>query len=212
MQRQDTWSDFLWGSLAIGAVVALFLGYAVPAGAADKGGGLSKIVDSVVAPASWTGCGVGVGGSILNGDASGGGPFTIGSNGQALGGRLLCDVQLGGFVIGANVDYDKVFGDLHTIGVDTSWAVGGRAGPLINSATLLFVSGGWTQVDTKAGNMGGWYMGGGIETKLPNSPLFLTLEYQHRIYDATDLGAPAGIDVAADVIRVGAALKFNLGK
>ena len=67
-------------------------------------------------------------------------------------------------------------------------------------------------VDTSAGNMGGWYMGGGIETKLPNSPLYLVLEYQHRIYDPTDIGAPAGFDATADVVRLGANLKFNFGK
>lgn len=202
----------------IAAIVLLTVGAiwnARAAEAADKGGqSLLPIGEMASINAkSWSGCGIGVGGSYLDGEVSGFmGPANIGVDGQMLDVRFLCDYQAGSFVIGGNVDYGMVFGDLQTIGGNAAWAVGGRVGPLINPNTLLFVSGGWTRADTDAGNLDGWYGGVGIETKLPNSPIFLTLEYQHRVFDLTDIGAPPGFDGTVDVIRAGVAIKLNFGK
>lgn len=179
-------------------------------GVAAKG---SPIALPTVNAASWTGCGVGVGAAYRDAEFSAGGPGNIGVDGQSLGGRFLCDMQAGNFVIGLNVDYDALFGDINTtLGGNGVWSVGGRVGPLINSSTLLFASGGWTLADTKGGDMDGWYIGGGIETKLPNSPLYLVLEYQHRVYDLTDIGGPPGVDFEVDVIRAGVNIKLHFWK
>ena len=197
----------------VAGVVAGFLflpGRARAEGVAAKG---SPIGLPTINSGTWTGCGVGIGASFLDGEISGfGGPINVGSDGQMLDGRFLCDLQVGSFVIGGNVDYGKVFGDLETIGADTAWAVGGRVGPLVNANTLLFVSGGWSRLDTSAGALDGWYLGGGIETKLPNSPLYLVLEYQHRTYDLTDIGGPSGLDASVDVIRAGVNIKLHFWK
>lgn len=163
---------------------------------------------------SWTGCGFGVGGSYLDGELSGVGPVNAGADGQMLDVRLLCDMQVGSFVIGGNIDYGWIFGDLNTLGADTTWAVGGRVGPLINPNTLLFMSGGWTRVDTSSvGNLDGYYFGGGIETKLPGSPLYFVLEYRHNVFDASDICGPdCPFDATADVIRAGVNIKLHFWK
>lgn len=203
-----------WVVLAAIVVLAVVVFFGAKARAADKGGASFLPIPEIAAKStSWTGCGVGVGASYLDGELSGfAGPVNVGMDGQMLDVRLLCDYQAGGFVIGANADYGKVFGDLQTIGGNAMWAVGGRVGPLLNQSTLLFASGGWTMAETDGGNMDGWYFGGGIETKLPHSPVYLTLEYQRRSFDITDLGAPSGIDATVDVIRAGVAVKMNFGK
>jgi len=201
---------YVGGALAAIAVLIIATGLIRPASAEGVFKGpiaLPKIVNTT----SWTGCGVGVGAALRDAEFSAGGMGNIGFDGQSLGFRFLCDLQAGSFVLGFNVDYDRIWGDLQTIGGDAVWSAGGRIGPLINANTLLFVSGGWTRANTSGGDMDGWYFGGGIETKLPSSPIYLVLEYQHRQYDLTDIGGPPGVDFTVGVIRIGANIKLHFG-
>ena len=198
----------------LGLVAVAFIWGFIPKARAADPQKSSPIALPSVNTSTWTGCGVGIGASLLDGELSGfGGPTNIGADGQMLDARFLCDVQMGSFVVGLNADYGRVFGDLETLGADTAWALGGRVGPLINPNTLLFVSGGWTRAETSViGNLDGWYLGGGLETKLPSSPLYLVLEYQRRTFDLTDIGAPAGLDGTVDVIRAGVNIKLHFWK
>jgi hypothetical protein len=198
---------------AVAVVAAVLVGWAYVARGAQADTitkGSPVAIGSVIANSgTWTGCGIGVGAAYRDAEFSAGGPGNVGVDGQSLGGRFLCDYQAGSFVMGGNVDYDALFGDINTVlGGNAVWSVGGRVGPLVNPSTLLFASAGWTRADTAGGNLDGWYIGGGIETKLPNSPLYLVLEYQKRTYD---LGVP-GVDFEVDVIRAGANLKLNFGR
>ena len=162
-------------------------------------------------PASaWSGCGVGVGAAMLDGEISGiGGPINIGSDGQAIGGRLSCDAKLGSFLIGLNVDYDYLFGDLESLGIKTDLSGGLRAGVIVSDTWALYGTGGVSRLDTSFGMYDGWYLGGGIMGKLPNSPLYLSLEYTHRIYDVSSI-APPGVDATVDRLRLGLDFKFNV--
>lgn len=209
MHRLSDWLDTKRKVLvAVIAVAAAIVGLTLYA-RADSPTKASPIALPTVNAASWTGCGVGIGASFVDAEVSGFmGPVNFGADGQMLDGRFLCDVQMGGFVVGFNVDYGKVFGDLETLGVNNAWAIGGRVGPLVNPSTLLFASGGWSRADYDGGSADGWYLGGGIETKLPNSPLYLVLEYQHRVYEA-DCGP---CEVSADVIRAGVNIKLHFWK
>ena len=211
----ENWGKKQW--LIVGGCVlaafALVFAYARAAEAEGVAKGSPIAVPSINTGSSWTGCGFGVGAAYRDAEFSAGGPGNIGVDGQSLGGRFLCDLQTGVFVIGFNADYDSLFGDINTtLGGNAVWSVGGRVGPLVNPSTLLFATGGWTRADTKGGDMDGWYVGGGIETKLPNSPLYLVLEYQHRVYDLTDVGGPSGVDFEVDVIRAGVNIKLHFWK
>jgi len=207
MQRREamTSGEILWPSLAIAFVFAFVLGFVVPAKATSPSS-KGRIAESVISsPQDWGGCGVGVGGGLIHGQDSYGGPPDSGSGGQVLGVRLLCDAHLGGFVIGANVDYDRFFGDAETMGVESEWSGGGRAGVLLNSATLLYATGGYARLMTTDRDFNGWYMGGGIESKLPSAPLYLSLEYRHTIYEVD-----GPLESSADKVRLGLTYKFNV--
>lgn len=198
------------GILALAGTLAFLvgLGLTVPTFAADKGG--PNFLDQLPGATpkhAFTGCGVGAYGSILNGDVDLGG-FNVGANGNEIGGNAECSVGMGLFVIGAGLDYGRVFGDLNTIGVDAAMSVYGKAGVVVTTNTMLYALLAKSRLDTQLGNVDGWQFGGGVETKLPSAPLFLRLEYRHGTYDLDDIGFSFA-DATMDTVRLGVTYKFG---
>jgi len=114
---------------------------------------------------------------------------------------------------------------------DDVWAVGGRAGYVVNKDTMLYGTIGYTQADFTISNAGGsiqddlngYFLGAGLERKLCDN-LFLKAEYRYSHYEDTNdreivVGGGgcggASCDVATEIehdmhtIRVGLAYKFG---
>ena len=154
----------------------------------------------------WTGCGVGLHGSRVNAEADFGAPINIGANGYSAGVSALCDLAFDRLVLGVFVDWDKVWGDLHTIGVNSILTVGGRAGVLVTQATLLYAHAGWNRVDLSGGSdINGYSLGLGSEVKLQGTPVALDMRWTHREF-ADVMGS--GIDASSDEFRLGLTYKF----
>lgn len=168
-----------------------------------------------VSPASadkttWNGCGVGGQLGMASGLVDFGGPVGIGSAAPAIGSTIFCDARFGQFVAGLEASYDWFQGDLKTVGIKNDLTLGGRAGFLVNSETLLYAHLGWSQVDTSlAGKIEGYKIGPGVELKLPNAPVYLDLRYAYASYDVSTL-AP-GLAAETHTFRFGAKIKFGPG-
>ena len=126
------------------------------------------------------------------------------------------DVQAGNAVLGAFVDYDwnrstgewrdraggeNLSGDIQQ---RSALAVGGRLGFLANPGTLLYSTVGWTRADFDSVNFvpfgtttvtrsipsqsfDGWFVGGGVETKLWHSGVSMRLEYRYSDFGDKDI-------------------------
>lgn len=158
--------------------------------------------------AQWIGCGVGVGGSILFGELSAGGPVGLGTNGQKAGGTFNCDYRMQAFVVGAEINYDWAFGDIETLGVKTDLSVLGRLGVLTSSANLLYVGAGWGQTDVGP-RIDSWRIALGDEFRIPNSPMYMDLRATYIRYDESDAGLPGSVKLES--LEAGARLKFKFG-
>lgn len=159
---------------------------------------------------AWTGCGVGGHGSLINGDVDFGGPVNMGSNGYAAGLSVACDYRFGSgpMVIGAFADYSWIFGDMQSIGINGEMSGGARAGVLLNESTLAYALVAKSRLLTDlAGDVDGWAFGGGIQVKLPSSPLYVSLEYRHQMLDVADI-AP-GLNASTDTVRLGVLFKMG---
>lgn len=169
----------------------------------------ANVVETYTAPArsAWgTGCGVGIHGSWVNADLDTGSPITLSSTGRLVGLEGFCDAVWNNFLIGAFASYDWVYGDLHTIGVDNVLTVGGRFGYVIQGVSLLYGHAGWVQADGSGiPDTTGIKFGLGLETKLPNAPVYVDLRVSRSIYD----GAVGPMDVDADEIRLGLRYKLD---
>jgi outer membrane immunogenic protein len=150
------------------------------------------------------------------------------------------DYQFSNRIVGgvlANYDFSDIKGTYDTGGatdffsplgggrkLDSSWAVGARAGWLVDPKTLTYFNGGYTQAHFTGMNLvdlgtafpagpgaisghtyNGWFLGSGVETKLdflPGNGWFARTEYRYARYDATTqpaltpAGAPFGIFAA----------------
>lgn len=168
------------------------------------------VAASLIVPAkahAWSGCGAGVHGSFVVGEADFGAPINISSNGQMAAASLNCDVRFNAIVLGAEVAYGFLFGDLEKLGAERDLAVTGRFGVLVSPTAMPYLHLGWTQLDTTAGNMDGLRGGVGLEARISDSPLYLDLRYSYTKYD-DDL-FPASIDVSSHMVSLG--LKFKFG-
>jgi hypothetical protein len=171
--------------------------------------GLAALVAMpTAASAQWTGCGFGVGGSILFAEASAGGPVGLGANGQKAGGTFNCDYKMQAFVAGAEVNYDWTFGDIETLGVKNDFSVMGRLGVLTSPANLLYVGAGWGQTDVGP-KIDSWRIALGDEFRIPNSPMYLDLRMTYIRYDESDVGLPGSVKLES--FEGGARLKFKFG-
>ena len=174
------------------------------------------VVGSLFAPAiaqaQWNGCGGGIYGAFLDGNVEIASPVSLSAQGQKAGVTLNCDAKLQAFVLGAEVDYGKVLGDLHDLGVKTDLTLTGRFGVLINQGSLLYAHAGWSRLDTDFGKMDGWKLGLGNEFRVPNSPVYLDLRYTYASYDLKDLipSAP-NTDTFSHEFRLGLKVKFGPG-
>jgi opacity protein-like surface antigen len=156
---------------------------------------------------AWSGCGAGVHGSFLVGEADFGAPINISSNGQMASASLNCDWRLNSIVLGGEVSYGFLFGDLEKLGAERDLAVTGRFGVLVSPSAMPYLHLGWTQLDTAAGNMDGLRGGVGLEARISDSPLYLDLRYSYTKYD-DDLFPPT-IDVSSHMVSLGLKIKFG---
>ena len=206
--RKPKGTGIALGMLAGTAFMLLLAGALITgAKAADKGGKAAPATTSVPVASGYTGCGVGLHASRVNADADFGAPINIGANGFSAGVSALCDVAFDRLVLGAFIDYDRVWGDLHTIGVDSLLSIGARGGVLVTQATLLYAHVGWNRADISGGgsNIDGYFGGLGTEVRLQGTPVSLDLRWTHREF-ADVMGS--SIDASTDEFRLGLVYKF----
>ena len=157
---------------------------------------------------TFSGCGLGIYGGLVQANGDVGGGMHVGTRGQEIGGTALCDLQMGRFLVGAFVDYSKPFGSIFDLGLRQDFTAGGRVGFVITPMTMVYVHGGraWWETST-VGNYQGYKVGLGTELRLPTTtPLFLDARYTHATVDNT---GPLKVD--ADEVRVGLTFKFGAG-
>lgn len=163
-------------------------------------------VAPVDAVSSWTGFGVDVHGSLLNGSADFGAPVNLSMTGQAPGVSVYYRHQFGVLVLGVDASYDRMLGDLKdTLGIDYSTSIGASAGVLPNKSTLVGVRTAFERAYASGGHIDGWGFGPFIEVKV-GGPLSLSLEWMRYWHDHDAFG-PA-VDITSD--RVTARAKFDL--
>ena len=208
--------------------------------------GVACLATGARAAGKWTGCHLGVAGgySVSNTkaaiDVPGGNLITVdGFAGEGLTGTALagCDLQLDRLVLGAWADYNWHNADVAlsaqngTINIrsplDSSWAVGGRAGLLFTPDTLVYGLAGYTRASfgditltspgpngsLSIGDFNGWMAGGGIETSLPIAGMSLDLRYTYAHYDRSTIavGGPVflGFEPVVHSVRAGISYRFN---
>ena len=164
--------------------------------------------------AQWTGCGIGVGGAIANGQVYDGplAPFNIGisTQGQKVDGTVFCDYRMQAFVLGAGVSYGNFFGDAKDLGINNDLTIYGRLGVLTSPANLLYAHAGWTDLKFNGGHADGYKLGIGDEFRIPNSPIYLDIRYSYSQYNPDSMGFP-GFKVNSNEFRLGLNLKFGPG-
>lgn len=199
----------------------------------------------------WTGCYLGAAGgySSANTDTKiTQGAFVVdvdslGYAGGTYAGLLGCDLQVapkivlgvfGDYSKANNADFDVTIapgfnGSIVHTGLDTSWAVGGRAGYLVTPGALVYVLAGYTQANTQdisfpafvgakpisVPTLDGYVVGGGVETSI-GSGWFLQTQATWANYDAAVIALNANpngpkLSLDTDVLsaRVGLTYKFG---
>lgn len=156
-----------------------------------------------------SGCSLGGFGSHLAGLAvPDGSPVGLGAQGQMLGVSLGCDVPLAGtkLILGGEVSYAWMFGDLADIGVDTDLSLTGRVGYALSSTVMPYAHAGWSRLDASGTNIDGYKVGLGAEMRVPGQPVYFDVRWSHGMWDVPGV---SGIDVTTDEFRAG--LKIKLG-
>lgn len=185
--------------------------------AADKGGPTRAEAEAAYpAPVSWTGCGVGGRLGWMDGVSD---PVQqgigYGTTGEKVGISGFCDFRFAGspFVVGAEASYDWMFGDIKTAGVGSELGLGGRAGMLINSGSLVYGYAGWSRLDSETNpfssgkTANGWKVGPGIELRLNNTPLFIDARVTYGTYSTAFVGS----DLHSYDAMVSLKYKFGMG-
>ena len=110
----------------------------------------------------------------------------------------------------------------YTGGLDTVWAIGGRAGVTVGQDTLLYVLAGYTEATGKLNgtptlpampDFKGYTVGGGIETMIARgswSAVTLSLEYSASFFESQPLGT-TGIVLDPTDHRVMLGVSFRFG-
>lgn len=158
---------------------------------------------------TWTGCGIAAHGALVSGLVDFGSPVKIGSDGMVYGVDALCDYQAGKGVIGIMASYSWLTGDIHTVGVDRKMGVSMRAGYLFWPHLLTYGRVGWSRLDTTGGDINGYDLAIGVEAKMPDAPLFVSLEAGKSFYSDV-LGSTLDADALTVTTRF--TWKFNLPK
>ena len=198
-----------YAAMAIGSAVLAVIAFTSYSAKAE---GISKAPTRAQAAAAaptnpWAGCGLGVFGGWLSGGIDTGTPIVIGAEGMNAGAHVGCDWQTGSGVIGVTASYGWAFGDLKTVGLNTTMSVGARAGYLVTPSALAYVLANWNRIDTDGGNVDGYGVGGGFEIKLPDAPIFVALQYEHGFYSNV-LGI-TGLDASTNIVSFRTTYKFN---
>ncbi len=152
--------------------------------------------------ANWTGCSIGVAGSLKSATGEG-----LGADGKGVAPSVGCDLQSQRFIFGVWADYDWSSYNWGGDNIDTKgWAAGGRAGVVVIPNVLAYAKLGYTEL--KAGDLGdlnGMVYGGGLELALrPN--VFTSLEYRYEPLSVSDCG---GCDLKNQEVRLGLSYKFG---
>lgn len=172
------------------------------------------LAPSIAFAGGWTGCGVGVGGSIVNGQAYDGflSPIGISLQGEKGDVQLFCDRQMGQFVVGAAVSYGLFWGDVKDAGIKNEWGGLLRAGVLTDKAqdNLFYLHAGGTHISGDDGHASGYKLGFGDEWKLGNAgaPVTIDMRYSYTQFSPSDFGAPTGVKVNSNEVRIGINLGF----
>lgn len=175
--------------------------------------GLTLATALAVAPAKaqFSGCGAGVFGEGIIGNAEFGGPPSISMTGTKYGVSGECGFKYSMLYIGLGAEYSWFQGDLEKLGVQNDLTLYSRGG-IILDRTLWYAHGGWTQLKTAGPKIDGIKLGVGVEQKLLSTPLYWDLRYTYAVYDETDVSPSlAGIDLTSHSIRLGMSLKFGPG-
>ncbi|MBJ7535123.1 porin family protein [Rhodomicrobium vannielii ATCC 17100] len=202
----------------------------------------------VVAEPTWTGfyIGLGVGGQAVNHDLSlsdydlgvrepVGNIDGVSGTGVVGTVEVGYDRQFGNVVAGVFFNYD--FGDdvssslrIEDLNVKAkqtdSWTAGGRLGYLVNTSTLAYVLGGYTDATFELSvpgfgsaddNFTGWTVGGGLETRLSGN-WYVKGEYRFTEFDTNKYalldddgdGFGANVDTSVQTVRLVLSYKANL--
>jgi outer membrane immunogenic protein len=162
-----------------------------------------------------------------------------GIGGEGVFGTVIAgwDWQLGqSTVLGVFADYD--FSDISTdlsvnefirasIDHNNSWSVGARLGFLTNPSTLWYATAGYTEAEFEAfasiadttgvsrdRNFSGYFVGGGVDTRLAASNWFLRLEYRFTEFDnetIAQLDDVTRLDVEPSMHTARATLTYKFG-
>lgn len=170
----------------------------------------AALLFSQPAAAQWTGCGFGAGGVFMMGELANS-FIGAGSQGEKAGVTVNCDYRMQAFVMGAEVNYDWYFGDIHTLGAKNELSVMGRMGVLTNSSNLLYATAGWGQADVGV-KLNSWRIGFGDEFRIPNSPMYLDLRALYVRYNEGDISPTlTAMNARLDSLETGARVKFKFG-
>ncbi len=165
------------------------------------------------ASAQWTGCGIGVGGSIVNGQVYDGPLAPIGISLQGEKGDVtgFCNYQMGQFVVGGGVSYGLFYGDVKDAGINNEWHGWGRIGLLTSAAqdNLAYLHVGATRISGDGGHANGYKLGIGDEFKIAGSPFTFDLRYSYSQFNPDDFGlAGSGLKVNSNEFRIGLNVAF----
>lgn len=173
--------------------------------------GIAMAAFATPASAQWTGCGVGVGGSVVDGQAYN----TIGISLQGEKGdiQVFCNKQMGQFVVGAAVSYGLFWGDVKDVGkIKDEWGGLLRAGILTDRAqdNLFYLHVGGTHIDASGGKANGFKLGLGDEWKLGNAgaPVTVDLRGSYTQFNPDDFGVPTSVKVNSYEVRLGVNVAF----
>jgi hypothetical protein len=168
----------------------------------------------VPAHAQWTGCGFGAGAAMFMTQAEVASPVSIGTDGQKAGVTLNCDYRAGAFVFGGEFNYDWVFGNASTVGVENDFSALGRLGVLTSRDNLLYAVAGWGRSDVTFGStnlqVDSWRIGLGDEFRIPNSPAYLDMRLLYVTHDEKDI-SPSLTGLKINSLEAGLRLKFKFG-
>lgn len=197
--------------LAVSAVLITMTINGHKAKAADKGAPVAKAAVVEVDPDAslWTGFGVGLRAGVGEGGASAGGPVGVDISGQMAGAFVFYRHQLGPIVLGADCGYDRVWGDLHTFGIDYLLNCGGSIGVLPSKNAMLYTRMEGLRAVGSGGHINGWGLGGGAEMKVAASPISFGIEYMHDWMDKSAFGP--SVDVRGDRIMFVGKWQFGGG-
>lgn len=169
---------------------------------------LSMFALMAPAHAQFGGCGVGLHAGVGRAAMDTGTPIAPSATGQMAGLSAFCNLQAGQMVLGGFGEYDKLFGDVKTLGVESNYGVGALAGVVAVPNTLLYLhaSRQWWEVQNSS-NLTGFKFGAGVAIKLPvNAPLDIDIRYSHGVVDNT-----APLTVSSDELRLGFNYRFSGG-